>query len=156
MLALTHARWFERQQKFQLLRGNVLTRYQHLTELALVFHQRTAAGIRMLGVEPDERLSAKRRCEKSIIRAHSGEAVDPGSPQHANGNSERELCAVNAAAQAGADGHVKKLQSQRARKNVPQPCGPGELRQPPRCVRLITPEPGEHAVDKQDVRERSD
>src|SRR2546427_265222 len=107
-----------------------------LSDLALVFHQRTAAGIRMLGFEPDERLSAKRRCEKSIIRAHSGEAVDPGSPQHANGNSERELCAVNAAAQAGADGHVKKLQSQRARKNVPQPWGPGELPQPPSGVRL--------------------
>src|SRR3989442_12452827 len=138
MLAHAHARWFERHQRLQLLRGNVLAPYQYLTELALVFHQRSSAGVGMLGLEPDKRAPAKSRFEKSIIRAHRGEAVDPGSPEHANGNSEREPCAVNAAAQTGTDGHVKKLQSQSARKNVPQPRGPGELRQPPGRVRLRT------------------
>src|SRR5713101_4873369 len=49
-----------------------------------------------------ERPPAKSRSEKSIIRAHGGETVDPGSPEHANGNTEREPGAVNAAAQAGA------------------------------------------------------
>src|SRR5437879_8978060 len=121
-----------------------------------MFHQRSSAGVVMLVLDPDKRSPAKSRFEKSIIRAHRGEAVDPGSPEHANGNSEREPCAVNAAAQTGMDGHVKKLQSQSARKNVPQPRGPGELRQPPGRVRLRTPEPGEYAVDKQNVRERSD